>query len=174
MGTARLANLALPNSTLRVGLSWKNLSTALGWSAEPQQWGSLFLGTAKRSRLQLEDRQPVAILDKKGAKLPVAGAALAGIVVLDGNWRQAKTLWWRNPWLLKTNRIILSPQRRSLYGNIRREPRRESLSTLEAIAFYLAAAECDQQLEVSLLKPFRVLLEQYKSSRRTPHSANEV
>src|SRR5204862_7870678 len=26
---------------------------------------------------------------------------LDGIVLLDGSWKEAKTLWWRNPWLLK-------------------------------------------------------------------------
>jgi hypothetical protein len=30
----------------------------------------------------------------------VAPSALDGLIVLDGTWSKAKTLWWRNPWLL--------------------------------------------------------------------------
>ena len=36
---------------------------------------------------------------------------LDGIVLLDGSWKEAKTLWWRNPWLLKLHRIVLDPPR---------------------------------------------------------------
>ena len=32
---------------------------------------------------------------------------LEGAVLLDGSWNQAKTLWWRNPWVLKAKRIAL-------------------------------------------------------------------
>jgi len=67
-----------------------------------------------------------SFLDAKGAALPDQDAALpgiAGIVVLDGSWSQAKTLWWRNPWVLKARRIVLAPGRPSRYGALRREPR---------------------------------------------------
>ena len=36
---------------------------------------------------------------------------LDGVVLLDGSWSEAKTLWWRNPWLLKLRRLVLDPQR---------------------------------------------------------------
>src|SRR5207245_1748202 len=59
---------------------------------------------------------------------------LEGVILLDGTWSQAKTLWWRNPWLLKLHRIVLNPVRPARLGRLRREPRREALSTIEAAA----------------------------------------
>lgn len=52
---------------------------------------------------------------------------------------QAKTLWWRNPWLLELARVSLVPREPSMYGKLRKEPRREWVSTLEAIADVLPA-----------------------------------
>jgi hypothetical protein len=77
---------------------------------------------------------------------PVADPApvfrqLDGIVLLDGTWSQAKTLWWRNPWLLKLHRLVLNPPRPARLGKLRREPRREALSTLEAAATVLRHLE---------------------------------
>ncbi len=81
------------------------------------------------------------VLDKKGVALPDQDRALAGIkgvVIFDGTWAQAKTLWWRNAWVLKAKRLVLNPRGSSLYGQLRREPRREGLSTIEAAALTLA------------------------------------
>src|SRR5271154_1239190 len=50
LGSARIANLALQNSTLRVGLSWPNLSKALGRPAIPGDWGVLYLGSKSEKR----------------------------------------------------------------------------------------------------------------------------
>jgi DTW domain-containing protein YfiP len=76
-------------------------------------------------------------VDRKGNAVSWDG--LKGLVVLDGNWKQSKTLWWRNPWLLKLKRIVLNPSEPSLYGNIRKEPRSGLLSTIEATALALEA-----------------------------------
>jgi DTW domain-containing protein YfiP len=73
------------------------------------------------------------------------------VVVLDGTWKEAKTLWWRNPWLLKLRRLVLNPQRQSRYGRIRREPRREALSTLEATALLLRHLDGGPEVAAALL-----------------------
>jgi DTW domain-containing protein YfiP len=62
---------------------------------------------------------------------------LKGIVILDGNWKQSKTLWWRNPWLLKLKRIVLNPEIPSNWGSLRKQPRPECLSTIESLRFTL-------------------------------------
>jgi len=86
----------------------------------------------------------VMLLDRDGEPaadpLP-ALERLQGIVLLDGTWSQAKTLWWRNPWLLKLHRLVLNPPRPGRLGRLRREPRREALSTIEAAALVLRHAE---------------------------------
>ena len=76
---------------------------------------------------------------------------LEGVVLLDGSWSEAKTLWWRNPWLLKLRRIVLNPQQRSRFGRVRREPRREALSTLEAAALLLKHLDGRPEIEAALL-----------------------
>jgi len=170
LSTAWLTHLALSNSIFRVGLSWPNLASALGNQAESRCWGVLFLGTIRSSSPAKTNQQPVNIIDRHGKVLPDSAKilkTLQGIVALDGNWRQAKALWWRNPWLLKLKRIVLLPPRRSLYSQVRREPRRESLSTLEAIAMTISAIEDNQKLEEDLLQLLRYLISRYRAGRTT-------
>jgi DTW domain-containing protein YfiP len=166
LGTAQIAVRQLKNSVLRTGLSWPNLKKALGREADPKRWSVLYLGTAKTS-VPLPPR-PLTVVSRKGNPAPDQEAALKnleGFILLDGNWSQAKALWWRNPWLLKCRRLVLQPPRPSLYGNLRKEPRRESVSTIEAAAYTLAALENDAELADKILQPFRLLLT--KAGRRT-------
>jgi hypothetical protein len=139
LATAPLICATLRRAKLAVGLSWPGLAR-LGEPAEPRRWAVLHLGAAR----PLAERREVAVLDRAGA--PLADPApvlrgLRGIVLLDGTWSQAKTLWWRNPWLLKLHRIVLDPLRPARLGRFRREPRREALSTIEAAALALGHLE---------------------------------
>ena len=163
LGTAQLARLQLKRSLLKVGLSWPGLKRILGREIDPARWGVLFLGTAKTAAAGSSEE--IVLLDRKGQ--PLAGQRdalpdLEGIVLLDGNWAQAKALWWRNPWLLKLRRLVLHPKHGSLYGGLRKEPRSDSLSTIEAAAFCLARLEHKPELEDAILVPFRALLDKYR------------
>jgi DTW domain-containing protein YfiP len=60
-------------------------------------------------------------------------------------------LWWRNPWLLKLHRLVLNPARPARLGRLRREPRREALSTIEAAALVLRHAESGPEAADALL-----------------------
>lgn len=151
LGSARVATLALENSTLRVGLSWPNLSKALGRPAVHSNWGVLYLGSKS---------------DSGSVRPGVARGTLEGIVVLDGTWAQAKTMWWRNAWLLKLERLILNPSRRSLYGKLRKEPRRECLSTIESVAEALQQLGEDASVSDSLRGHFSRLLQKYEGRGR--------
>jgi hypothetical protein len=136
--TAAHITAALANAKIAVGLSWPNLSRALGREADPRRWGVLYLGSAKpAARLEI-----VALGrgDEPADGVPVL-RRLDGLVLIDGTWSQAKGLWWRNPWLLKLHRLVLNPAQPARYGKIRREPRREALSTIEAAALVLRHAE---------------------------------
>ena len=103
--------------------------------------------------------QTVTLLDRRGHLLDTDDNPLEGIIVLDGSWSQAKTLWWRNPWLLKLPRIVLNPREPSMYGRLRREPRREWVSTLEAVADVLPALGEPDQARDSLRRLLRSLLQ---------------
>ena len=165
LGTARMIELQVPGSRIVTGLSWRNLKAALGRDADPHEWGVLYQGP-KTDRPQ-RGTAPVVAVDRKGKPddhQEASLAALKGVIVLDGTWSHAKTLWWRNPWLLKCRRLVLSPQRPSAYGKLRREPRRDSLSTLEAAALALAALENDPALYDRLVAPLRLLVEKAAGS----------
>ncbi|WP_374545833.1 tRNA-uridine aminocarboxypropyltransferase [Rhodoblastus sp.] len=165
LGTARLALRALKNAQLKIGLSWPSLGKVLGREADPAQWAILHLGAAHAKDLP-KDRELI-VLDKNGAPLPDQDRALAGlkgVVIFDGSWAQAKTLWWRNPWVLKARRLALNPQRASLYGKLRREPRREALSTIEAAGLALSRIEGRPEIESALRKSFSTMLEKYRAA----------
>jgi DTW domain-containing protein YfiP len=169
LGTAQLTARQFTNAVFKVGLSWSSLTKALGRPADPAKWATLYLGSADPKALA--PGRDIVALSAKGKVLPDQDAALAGIegvIVLDGTWSQAKTLWWRNAWLLKGKRIVLAPKRPSLYGNLRREPRRESLSSLEAAALLLSRLENRPEIETTLHAGFAKLLADYKAAQARP------
>jgi hypothetical protein len=142
-GSARLAQAALEGSQLRVGLSWPNLSAALGKPATPDEWAVLSM------RGKPTGGQPFRIFDRKDQ--PVKRAKMPrGLIVLDGSWQQAKTLWWRNPWLLKLDCVVLDPDHPSL----RPQVRSAGLSTIEAIAFALTCLGEDPKLGEDLRRQY--------------------
>ena len=164
LGTARLLEMSLPSCKVVVGLSWPSLSAALGEEASPRAWGVLFPGKHASSEPTdgTESLPGVSAVDSHGR--PVRPQDLEGIVLLDGTWSQAKTLWWRNPWLLKLARLSLRPTEASMYGRLRREPRREWVSTLEAAADTLVWAGEDPSTRLSLRRVLRTLLQRYRST----------
>ena len=164
LGTARLAVCHLKNAVFKVGLSWSSLTKVLGRTADPKKWAVLYLGSAKAPATLGE----VVALDRKGTPLTEQAKALEGlegVVVLDGTWSQAKALWWRNAWMLKLRRVALNPKQPSLYGKLRKEPRRDSLSTLEAAALLLSHLVNKPEIRTQMLDGFARMLAAYKASR---------
>jgi len=163
LGTARLTLRHFARSKLRVGLSWAGLAHAVDGPADPDRWAILYPAGAEAP--SLPPGQEIALIDAKGAPLPNQGRLLGqldGVIVLDGSWSQAKTLWWRNPWVLRTRRLAINPKEPSLYGKLRREPRRESLSTLEAAALAISRLEQKPELEKTMRSSFRRFLQRYR------------
>jgi len=156
LGTAGLLAATLAHARLAIGLSWRNLGHALGEPVEARDWGVLYLGSAHAT-----GQGPLVAVDRKGETLPnqdMALSGLTGLVVLDGNWAQAKALWWRNAWLTKLRRFVIVPDGPSLYGSLRKEARPDAVSTLEAVALALSALEEDAGVREKVLAPFRELI----------------
>jgi len=84
------------------------------------------------------------------------------VILLDGSWSQAKALWWRNPWMLKCQRVILGPSHPSRYGRLRREPRRDGLSTIEAAGLVLSHLERRPDIAETLNLSFTQMLKRYR------------
>jgi DTW domain-containing protein YfiP len=173
LATAAATCAALRRAALVVGLSWPNLARALGRPADGRQWAALYLGSARPAAFGLE--REIIVVDRAG--MPTADQdeklrGLEGIVLLDGSWSEAKTLWWRNPWLLRLRRLVLDPRHRSRFGRVRREPRREALSTLETAALLLKHLDGGPEIEAALLDRLDRLIAEARTAR--PAQARKV
>jgi len=154
LGSAQILVASLPKAELVIGLSWRNLGHALGEEdVEVGRWAVLF-----------PDREATGpqVAGRAGAR--VAPTELQGIVVIDGTWSKAKTLWWRNPWLSKLNRMTLKPSAPSIYGKLRAEPRRDYVSTLESVAAALTLCGEAPEIEKGLSRVFRTLVQRVRDA----------
>jgi DTW domain-containing protein YfiP len=109
------------------------------------------------------------VVDKKGevvANQNETLRGLKGIVVLDGTWSQAKTLWWRNAWLLKLPRIVLRPTHSPLYDKIRKEPRKGCLSTLETVGETISLLEAREDINEAVRVPLTELISRLQKTPR--------
>lgn len=158
LGTAQLLTASLPKAKVVIGLSWANLAHALGEpDVDPRKWAVLF-----------PDREAPAdqVASRRGAILDPA--SLEGLIVLDGTWSKAKTLWWRNPWLAKLNRMTIQPKQPSIYGRLRAEPKREYVSTLESVAAALTLCGERPEIEAGLYRVFRTLVQRVRDANIPP------
>ncbi len=153
---------------MKIGLSWPSLAKALGRPVpDPSRWAVLYLGSVKVSDFDT-DAEIVAV-NRKGEMEEGQRAILKsieGIVLLDGTWSQAKALWWRNAWMLKCQRLVLGPRQPSRYGHLRKEPRSEGLSTIEAAGLVLGALEKRPDIAATLNASFDRMLARYREVQR--------
>ncbi len=141
IGTARMANLCLPNSELHVGVDWEQtdvLRRALGDSSRPAVL------------LYPSDGQPLF------APMPSAGPVT--LIVVDGTWSQAKKVVRENPTLARLPRLAFNPLTPSEY-RIRREPSAHCVSTIEAVMIALGSLESAPERFAALLTPFRKMID---------------
>lgn len=165
LGTAKLVEVTLPKAEIRVGLSWASLDHALGTrDADRDRWAVLAAAKLPAPIPESARADPVVVIDRKGRLRDSKRHGLEGIIVLDGTWSQAKTLWWRNAWLLKLPLIVLKPREPSIYGRLRKEPRKEWVSTLEAIGDVLPALGEPEAVRTSLRRLLRTLLQRSRDT----------
>ena len=169
LGTARLTASHFETAVLKIGLSWPSLSKALGRPVDdPSRWAVLYLGSAKVADIDTD--QEIVALNRKGEMVEHQRGILReieGVILLDGTWSQAKALWWRNAWMLKCQRVILGPRHPSRYGKLRREPRRDGLSTIEAAALILSHLEKRPDIAETLIASFEGMLQKYREVQAT-------
>lgn len=168
-GTVSLLQTHLKDMVVKTGLSWPNHAKAFGSPTEPSKWCVLYLGSGMKDGTPEHQKPGLYFVDKKSKPYDHTiqtkiKKELEGIVILDGTWSQAKTLWWRNAWLLKLKRAILVPSGPSLYGKMRKEPRKECVSTLESLAEALTHLGEDPKTEKELKQIFKDFLRNTTSS----------
>lgn len=126
IGTARIAALSLSNCHLLV-LDPDNISATCMSALEELRASSpvlIYPGEQSKSLSVLAD------LPKKS------------LIFIDASWRRSRKIMHRLPWLSQLPRYSLAPIIPSRY-RIRQQPDTQALSTLEAIAYTLAAIERD-------------------------------
>ena len=156
-----LASLGTQPVTIKTGLSWPNLKKALGdQDVIPSRWVVFYLGSHAPSK---QGPRPQAAINWIKPPQALHRDDIDGLVLIDGTWKQAKTLWWRNAWLLKLKRAALSPAGPSLYGLHRKEPRPECLSTFESAVLALKLMEdpkwLPENFEAKALEQFRAFVD---------------
>ena len=160
LGSAQIALASLPRAQLTIGLSWRNLDHALGEEeVDSRRWALVFPD---------REAEGPGVTSRRGA--PLAPASLEGLIVLDGTWSKAKTLYWRNPWLNKLPRLTLAPTEPSIYGRLRAEPRREYVSTLESVAAALTLCGESPEIEAGLRRVFRTLMQRVRDAHVEPEA----
>lgn len=183
LGTAWLCEQLFPDHMrVVIGLSKPNLSkivNELGWpEPDPKKWAIVYPkgSDVKRSI-------GFSLFSPKTANRPTPDSipnprellrSFEGFIFLDGTWSQAKTLWWRNPWVLKSYRLSLHPNFTSLYGKLRKEPQKSYLSTLESIAYLQSLLDQAPQQE-RLISGFKKILDLHqRTPKRKTNSADPV
>lgn len=157
IGTARIAALCLPQAEVRVGVE--------------------FAEDAELTALLSDPARPAVVLYPGPGARDVQREPPAGpvtLVVIDGTWNQARSLMRKNPQLAQLPRYAFVPARPSEY-QIRREPRPDYVSTIEALALTLAALEGDGRDFDQLLAPFRAMVAvQVDFATRSTHGRHRL
>ncbi|MCU0862193.1 MAG: DTW domain-containing protein [Planctomycetes bacterium] len=164
-GTARLARLCLPNATVHV--PWAGFTGTLEQRVEVPADAAVLYPHPDAPLLQ----------DLPPERRP------STLIAIDGTWAHAKRLYRENVWLHGMQHVRLDPSAPSRY-RIRKEPRPDYVSTLEAILEALRMLEPDTpDLDAPLLAFDRMIDQQiahratvpprgrHKSERQRPSRA---
>ncbi len=150
--SAWLTRIALENSELHRGVAFEDHAAVQAAAAFPGA-ALLFPGDGAVRADAIADAPPV-------------------LFVVDGTWPQAEKMLRATPTLAALPRIRVAPERASGYGDLRREPGREHLSTAEAVALALGALERDPARFAPLVRAFRASVEKQlacaRGERRSP------
>ncbi|MCB9564602.1 MAG: DTW domain-containing protein [Kofleriaceae bacterium] len=147
IGTARMASLALPGAALHVGVRWDDHGPLRAALADPA-------------------RPPILLYPGPGARdiLRDPPAGPVTLVAVDGTWSQARTVVRDNPVLAALPRYAFAAPEPSRY-RIRREPRAEYCSTIEALMHVLGALEGDVERFRALLAPFEAMIDAHLAAQ---------
>gem|GEM_PF-277230 len=132
--TARLAHLSLTRSRLVHGLRFDGTKTVQDLLAKRERVGILFPSTVAKD-------------------LSEAPPDLETLVVIDGTWREAKKIIYLSPTLLEFPHYAFVPEKPSNY-RIRKEPKDEFISTIEATVTALRLIDKDPSKYQELLDLF--------------------
>lgn len=148
-GTARLARMCMPNAAVHVPIPGFT-GTLCKVLDVPEDSAVLF---------PHPDADDLATIPE--AEWP------STLIAIDGTWSHAKRVYRENPWLHTKRHVRLQPSAPSNY-RIRKEPKPEYISTIEAIVEALRIIEPNNSRLDELLGAFDLMIDQqiaHRSSR---------
>lgn len=163
IGTLRMAELALPNSAVFIGVNDLDSDAGLRAALSAPDTYLLFPG-----------KDAIDVTDLAASRAPDAGPIT--LVVVDGTWWQAQSLVRKTKLLQTLPLVRFTPPRPSDY-RIRKEPAEHCVSTIEAIAHMLGALEGDAARFEVLLRPFEAMVDsqlRYIEERRGTPSRHKL
>ena len=89
--------------------------------------------------------------------------ASSQFILLDGSWKKAYKLLMNNPFLQSLPKVMINAEGKSAY-RIRKSPRQDGLSTVEAGYYLLSQLENNNEKFAPLLKSFNYMID-YQISR---------
>ncbi len=140
IGTARMASLCIAGAELHVGARWSDDALARILGQSPERAALLYPGQDATDLAALGDARPRTL------------------VVVDGTWSHAKNVVRASTALAALPRLTFVPHAPSEY-RIRREPREDYVSTIEALAHVLGTLEDDPARFAAMLAPFRAMID---------------
>lgn len=155
IGTAHMAHLCLPQSSVHVGTRWDESEVLRQACEDP-------------------DRPPILLYPGPGARdiLREPPAGPVTLIVVDGTWAHARTIVRDNPRLAEVPRYAFHAPEPSNY-RIRREPSDAYVSTLEALMHVLGALEGDAARFHALMRPMNAMVDAQLKAQHRAQETNE-
>ncbi|MCE9636048.1 MAG: DTW domain-containing protein [Planctomycetes bacterium] len=153
IGTARMATLCLPGATMHVGVRWDGTPALRDAVSDPA-------------------RPPILLYPGPGARdiLTDPPTGPVTLIVVDGTWSQAKVIVRENPGLASLPRYAFRTPEPTHY-RIRREPREEYVSTIEALMHVLGALEGNAERFRAMLEPMHKMIDAHLTKQGGQHVA---
>lgn len=154
ISTARIVHLSLPGSRLFIGVDFtENTALRCCLAGAP---GPIYLVYPERGAPE------VAELAAREGHWPGPEPTF---VLIDGTWAQARKIKNQNPILAGLPRVALAPDRTSNY-RIRKQPRPQCLSTVEATELLLSRLEGPRSRYRPMLDVFDRMIDRQLSFKR--------
>src|SRR6185436_17570377 len=151
IGTGRLAHLALSNSVLFEGIDFSADQRLNALLSDPaSSCAILYPGSQSRSLNQLSENDRAELMPR-GRRFV--------LFVIDRTWAGAGPILRRSKNLAALPRVSFSALGLSGYAGLRKQPREDCLSTVEAIGRVIGLLE-SAEMENQLLAPFRYMVAQ--------------